>query len=69
MEDLELQFPEDPDLDYCPDELRRHDGQPVRIEGIDRATGERVEMEGALVIVPGLFGAAARAREDDPPAA
>jgi hypothetical protein len=56
---------EDPDWQHVPDELRLRDGQRVRIEGVDRATGERVVESGALVIFPGDFGDAARQREDD----
>lgn len=55
----------DPDWEHVPHELRRRDGQPVKIEAIDRATGERVVETGALVIFPGDFGDAARRQEDD----
>jgi hypothetical protein len=56
---------EDPDWQHVPEELRRRDGQQVRIEAVDRETGERVVETGALVIFPGDFGDAARKRADD----
>ena len=55
----------DPDWDDVPSELRQTDGQTVKIEGVDRATGERVVETGALVIFPGDFGDAKRRQEDD----
>ena len=56
---------EDPDWEHVPDELRRHDGHQVKIEAVDRTTGERVVETGALVIFPGDFGDAARKRAED----
>jgi hypothetical protein len=55
----------DPDWDHVPEALRRHDGQPVRIEAVDLATGERVAESGTLVIIPGDFGDIARSRAGD----
>ena len=56
---------EDPDWQHVPAELRRLDGQEVKIEAVDRGTGERVVESGALVIFPGDFGDAARKRAED----
>jgi hypothetical protein len=50
------ELPRDPDSDHLPPGLEALDGQPVTIHGVDRATGELVHAQGALVPMPGLSG-------------
>ena len=54
------QLPRDPDWDHVPEPLGALDERPVIVAGIDRETGEPVELTGTLAIVPGLSGDAAR---------
>lgn len=45
LRDFEI---ENPDVDHVPPQLREHDGQRVKVEGIDRETGDRVASPGLL---------------------
>jgi hypothetical protein len=60
---MDEQLPRDPDWDHVPEGLEQLDGQAVTISGTDRASGEQVQLQGALVVVPGLSGDLHR-RED-----
>ena len=53
----------DPDWRFVPPTLAALDGKAVRIEGVDRASGERVVEQGSLLVVPGYF----RPTADDGP--
>jgi hypothetical protein len=55
---------EDPDVAHVPESLRRAEGERVRVEGVDRETGERVIVEGTLCFWAGDFGDAARKRAE-----
>jgi hypothetical protein len=50
------ELPRDPDMDHVPPDLEELDGQAVTVTGVDRQTGELVQLKGAVVIVPGLSG-------------
>jgi hypothetical protein len=51
-------LPPDPDWDHVPPDLAALDGRPMKVEGRYDLEGEGEE--GTVVIVPGLFGDAAR---------
>jgi hypothetical protein len=55
-------MPRDPDMDHVPPELEQLDGERVTITGVDRETGELVQLPGTLAVVPGLHGDAERHR-------
>jgi hypothetical protein len=56
---------EDPDVEHVPEPLRRAEGERVKVEGVDRETGERVIVEGTLCFWAGDFGDVARRRAED----
>jgi hypothetical protein len=58
------ELPRDPDMDHVPPELEALDGQPVTITAVDRATGELVQLQGAMTVVPGLYGDQHRREQD-----
>jgi hypothetical protein len=53
---MDDELPRDPDADHLPPGLEELDGKAVTVSGIDRETGEVMQLKGALVTVPGLSG-------------
>lgn len=54
------ELPRDPDADHMPPGLEALDDRLVTITGVDRASGEVVQLQGVIAVVPGLHGDAAR---------